>query len=522
MQSASVVATLLSTICLGVLVLYVFHLLRRKYFEHKMKLPGLRPEWWNPFGIEYELWNMMRDNGYNGGQAIFNFLLRVTREFKEYPTFMGWVFHVPILFVTTPESMEFVMSSTTLIEKSRFYELLHDWLGTGLLTSEGAKWRTRRKMLTPAFHFKILEDFLDVFNEQGIILADKLKGRSRTGEMFDVTKDVTSCTLDIICETAMGVRIGAQTNPESDYVKSLYTLGESFMDRSFAPYYWTKPAYKLSRKGREFFKSIDTMQSFTMKVIRERRAEIQNTLENDKSTDNDIGRKTRKPFLNLLLERHIKEGDLSLEDIQEEVDTFMFEGHDTTAMGISWTLFLLAQNPEAQRRVYEELEEIFRGDQKRHATNEDLARMKYLECCIKESQRLYPSVPFIGRKFTTDTEFKKKTIPAGTQALLVIFTLHRDEKTFPDPERFDPDRFLPENCEGRHPYAYVPFSAGPRNCIGQKFAMMEEKVVLSWVFRKVALETNLRREDLRVAGELVTRSLNGLSLKSKALQDTVI
>ncbi|KAK8719096.1 hypothetical protein OTU49_014243 [Cherax quadricarinatus] len=144
---------------------------------------------------------------------------------------------------------------------------------------------------------------------------------------------------------------------------------------------------------------------------------------------------------------------------------------------------------------------------------DDLREMKYTENCIKEALRLFPSVPFLGRDLKEEVVIDNYRIPAGTTVMVVIYCLHRDPAQFPNPEVFDPDRFLPENVSKRHPYAYIPFSAGPRNCIGQKFALMEEKILLSNILRKFRVESVTRQEDLLILGELILRPENGNTLK---------
>lgn len=227
------------------------------------------------------------------------------------------------------------------------------------------------------------------------------------------------------------------------------------------------------------------MHEFSNRVIKERKAEIadQNNNNNDNNNTSDaknlnlqeeadeskfefvdFPRKKRLAFLDLLIEASQNGKALSDEDIREEVDTFMFEGHDTTSASICWTLFLLGTRPEIQDRVVEELDSIFDGDRTRPPTMKELNDMKYLECCIKDSLRLYPSVPLLGRQLNDDVQIGEYLIPAGTMALISTYVLHRDPKVFPKPEVFNPDNFLPANVIGRHPYAYIPFSAGPRNC----------------------------------------------------------
>nr|XP_054930711.1 cytochrome P450 4c3-like isoform X4 [Dermacentor andersoni] len=254
-------------------------------------------------------------------------------------------------------------------------------------------------------------------------------------------------------------------------------------------------------------------------VIRERKDELLSCPELQESLEEtslesdiyDVKGKTRKPFLDILLREHIKDPkNFTEEDVREEVDTFMFEGHDTTAMGMSWALYLIGLYSEHQELMHQELDSIFGDDQSRPITSEDLKQMKYMECCLKESQRLYPSVPFITRTCEQDVMIAGRKLPKGADIQVGIYSLHRDPEVFPKPEEFIPDRFLPENVKGRHPFAFVPFSAGPRNCIGQRFAMMEEKVVIANILRNYKLVSLHHRDKIRVMAELVLRPKSGL------------
>ncbi|KAK7864371.1 hypothetical protein R5R35_010970 [Gryllus longicercus] len=189
----------------------------------------------------------------------------------------------------------------------------------------------------------------------------------------------------------------------------------------------------------------------------------------------------------------------------------MFEGHDTTSASLCWTLFLLGNYPDVQEKVFEEQASIFQ-DSGRQPNTQDLAEMKYLERVIKESLRLYPSVPIIARYLTEDVTVGEHLFPKGSNAILHIYHAHRNPKYFPNPEAFNPDNFLPERVQGRHPYAYVPFSAGSRNCIGQKFALLEEKTVLSAVLRRFRVRALDAPSDVRLYGELVLRPQGGIRL----------
>ncbi|KZS02129.1 Uncharacterized protein APZ42_000953, partial [Daphnia magna] len=146
------------------------------------------------------------------------------------------------------------------------------------------------------------------------------------------------------------------------------------------------------------------------------------------------------------------------------------------ALAFTWFLYLISRHPDKQKLLMEELSIVF-GDSDRPCTVQDLAELKYLECCIKETLRLYPSAPFILRRLPEDVEIGGYILPKGVTIGMLIYGMHHNPQVYPDPEEFKPERFFPENSVGRHPYAFIPFSAGPRNCIGQKFAMLELKVV---------------------------------------------
>lgn len=217
-------------------------------------------------------------------------------------------------------------------------------------------------------------------------------------------------------------------------------------------------------------------------------------------------------MLDTLLEAEAK-GLIDQSGIQEEVDTFTFEGHDTTSAGIIFSLLLLANNPEIQEQLYEEIK-LFKDDRNgEELTTDDFANMKYLDRVLKECFRIYPPVPFISRILTENLIIDDIILPPDTICHVHIFDLHRDPEQFPDPEKFDPDRFLPENTANRHTFAYVPFSAGPRNCIGQKFALLEIKTIISNILWNFKLFPVTRREDVVFIIDIILRSKDSVKIK---------
>ncbi|XP_042148234.1 cytochrome P450 4c3-like [Ixodes scapularis] len=489
-----------------------------KTLRQLQHLPGRREVL--PFLNDYALFRAcsQQESPAAFNTLFFNAISGFHARFQRYGMHRIYTGLSPLIIVYRADYVEEVLKSNTLLKKGAVYDMLHSWLGTGLLTGTGNKWRTRRRLFTPAFHFRILDDFTPTINAQSMILADILGKMSLEHHGVDVVPRVTLCTLDIVCETIMGRVINAQSNQDSEYVKAVNKLGELFLERILTPFARVERIYKMTSNGREYHRCLNTLHSFTRRVISERKEDMKDDfnrgiLVNDESEDTGRSTKLKKPFLDLLLIEHFKDNkQITEEDIREEVDTFMFEGHDTTAMGISWALFLIGHSPAEQQKVHDELDSIFGDDTERPVSHEDMKEMRYLECVIKESQRIYPSVPLYTRTVEEPFQLAGTSLPKGTAVQVAAYFLHRDPKVFPKPEEFQPERFLPENAKGRHPFAYVPFSAGPRNCIGQKFAMSEEKIVLANILRKYKLKSLSHRDEVGLVAEIVLRPKNGLRI----------
>ncbi|KAL0134202.1 hypothetical protein PUN28_001196 [Cardiocondyla obscurior] len=196
--------------------------------------------------------------------------------------------------------------------------------------------------------------------------------------------------------------------------------------------------------------------------------------------------------------------EMNDKDIREEVDTFMFEGHDTVAMGLTFAILVLAEHKDVQELVRNEVSAVIDANGGK-LTMAALNDMPYLERCLKESLRLYPSVPLISRVLSEDVKIQSYLLPNGTVLHINIVDIHRDPNFWSNPNEFDPDRFLPEKIQKRHPYSYLPFSAGPRNCIGQRFAMLELKTIVASLVYNFYLEPVDYIRDLRMMTDIITR-----------------
>ncbi|XP_052133460.1 cytochrome P450 4C1-like isoform X2 [Frankliniella occidentalis] len=471
---------------------------------------------------------------YSSSVPIIGHLLHIVKSreelfhlLREWPKMFGspsvlMLFGRVLFNLSDPVSIEAVLSSSKHITKGRAYDFLRPWLGEGLLTSGGEKWHYRRKLLTPAFHFKILDQFSSHLEEQAAQLVDDLAELAAAGQgaAVDVVPAVSRITLRSICVTAMGkVDFGTDSSAavsEKSYFEAIHRVGEATALRIVRPWLWPPPLFWLTPMYQKFRKNLNTLHGFTSKVIADRKMTLSGDADDTAVAAGEAGaenssrfkRKARlRPFLDVLLNAQRRGEDISDQDIREEVDTFMFEGHDTTSMAISWSLELLGRHPEVQERVVEEL---------RGAGGEDwesISRLPYLDRVFKECLRLRPSVPFISRLLETDAVLPDgRILPATSMGNIHIFDLHRHPDHFPDPDRFDPDRFLPQVEQARHPFAYLPFSAGPRNCIGKRFATMEVKLFLAAVVRRFHIRSAMP-EHLDVTADLVLRPRDGVRLR---------
>ncbi|XP_050306331.1 uncharacterized protein LOC126743337 [Anthonomus grandis grandis] len=407
--------------------------------------------------------------------------------------------------------MEFILSSNELITKGSHYKTLAQWLGYGLLISNGQKWKTSRRIITPTFHFSILEQFVDVFNSNEAILIDKLKREAIGKKGVEIYSYITNCALDILCETAMGVKMDSQQNKNKEYTDAVKDMCEIVAVRILSFWKNSNWLFPLSVEYKRQQKNLKILHGFTNSVIEKRKKELESRkyMNNLEEVDS-LGRKRKKVFLDLLLES--SDNNLSQDDIRDEVDTFMFAGHDTTSSAITSGILLLSERPDIQKSVRDELKEIIGSNRDRPLTYNDLQNMTYLELVVKEILRLKPPVPFISRQVTKDIKYKDHIIPKDTMISLFLYGMNRDPAFHQDPDKFNPDRFLSTDKKA---YSFIPFSAGPRNCIGQKYAMLELKSMLAKILMNFEILPSEIPHEPEFAVELVYKSKNGVYVKLK-------
>nr|XP_025972167.1 cytochrome P450 4F22 [Dromaius novaehollandiae] len=426
---------------------------------------------------------------------------------------------LPVLRLFHPSTLRPVLLASAFVapKDELFYGFLKPWLGDGLLLSHGRKWARHRRLLTPAFHPDILKSYMGIFNRSAEIMHAKWR-REAAGApvVLDIFQSLALLTLDTLQKCIFSHDSHCQEQP-SKYIAAILELSALVVRRQHRLLHHLDWLYRLSADGRRFARACTTVHGFTAAVVQRRRQELER-LGHQAWLEGRQGRSM--DFIDLLLLAKDEDGrDLSDEDISAEADTFMFEGHDTTASGLAWLLYNLACHPNHQERCRQEVRELLKDREVEEIEWEDLSHLPFTTMCINESLRLHPPVTAVSRRCTKDIALHDgHVIPSGTTCLLSIYGTHHNPSIWPEPQVFDPLRFSPENTQGRTPLAFVPFSAGPRNCIGRSFAMAEMKVVTALTLRRFALRPAEGRP-VRRKPELVLRPESGLRLLLEPLAE---
>uniref|UniRef100_A0A8D0X859 Uncharacterized protein n=2 Tax=Sus scrofa TaxID=9823 RepID=A0A8D0X859_PIG len=433
------------------------------------------------------------------------------KRVEKYPSACAlWLWGTrAMVLVYDPDYMKVVLARSDP-KNSVVYRLLIPWIGCGLLLLNGQTWFQRRRMLTPAFHYDILKPYVGLMAKSVQVMLDKWEQLVAQDPRLEIVGPVSLMTLDTIMKCAFSHQGSAQTDGNShSYIQAIRDLNDLLFSRVRNVFQQNDVIYRLSPEGRRSHRACQLAHQHTDRVIQLRKAQLQKQGEME-----NVRKKRHLDFLDILLLAQMEKGNsLSDTDLRAEVDTFMFEGHDTTASGISWILYALASHPEHQQRCREEIQGLL-GDGT-SITWDHLDQMPYTTMCIKEALRLYPPVPVIGRELSKPITFPDgRSLPAGITLSLSVYGLHHNPQVWPNPEEFDPSRFAPGSA--RHSHAFMPFSGGSRNCIGKQFAMNEMKVAVALTLLHFELAPNPSRIPVPIQ-RVVLKSNNGIHLKLRKL-----
>lgn len=328
--------------------------------------------------------------------------------------------------------------------------LIESVAGQGLLTSENPLWRKQRQLIQPAFHRRSLPKFADLMRESVSRTIKRLEERAAGDGIVDIANEMMRLTLDIVTQALFGYDIRDKADTIGEAMDTMVTIG--------------KPRHRRVREA------IETLDQIVYAMMDERR-------QHPDSSQDDL--------LTMLFEARYDDGT-PMEDrqIRDEVMALLVAGHETTANTLSWTWYLLAQHPSIVERLEAEVDSVL-GD--RLPEIEDFPHLVYTDKVIQEAMRLYPSAWSISRRALGEDEIGGYYIPANAIVAMSPYTMHRHPRYWPDPERFDPERFNVDLIASRPRFAYFPFGGGARQCIGNYFALMESMIIIPAIARRYRL-----------------------------------
>lgn len=362
--------------------------------------------------------------------------------------------------INRPEWIQLLLTKEApRMHKALDFKQLEAMLGKGLVTSEGEAWRRERRLIQPAFH----ADRIRVYESAMVERAQAMLEAWRDGQELELSGAMSRVTLQIVGRTLFGCDVDDEARAMAESITAFMDAFERLLtSRLPVPLAWPLP------RNRGAHRAVRQLDDVVRKIVAVRRAA---------GPGEDL--------LWWLLEAKDEQGALDERQLRDELVTFLLAGHETTSLALSWTLLLLSQNPAVEERLVDELQRVLGS---RAPNGDDVPKLEFTRQVIEEGLRVRPPVWGIGREALEDIELDGYVIEKGTQIFLTQWVTHHDPRFFPDPERFDPDRWTPERRESIPPCASFPFGAGARKCIGAHFAMLEATLLLASIVQRFHVE----------------------------------
>ncbi|XP_049534888.1 cytochrome P450 4C1-like [Anopheles darlingi] len=437
-----------------------------------------------------------------------------------------WLGPKLFVFIDNADDLQTVLTSASCLEKADVYRFFK--CEAGLFSAPVSVWRTHRKYLSPCFNTKILASFVSVFNEKSVVLLDQLRSHVDQRTLFNVYEYIAKCTLDMICATTLGTDMNLQNEEGDEYIAAIEKCSELLNHRLYKVWLHPEPIYRLTDAFKVQQQCYDTAYKMSRKVLALRNNELREVTQGSRvrpskdeqfQPDDDQSRKPQIYIDQLFRIAGETKNVFDEQAIKDEIDTIILGGQETSALTLSHVVLMLAIHQEVQQKVYEEMLSVIPGNQ--DVLNEHLPQLVYMEMVLKETMRLFPVGPMIGRQCTEDTQISRTVIPKGVTVVLGIFNIQRNPEHWgPRADQFDPENFSPERMADRHPYCFLPFSAGPRNCIGYRYGLMSMKVMLCQMLRAYRFSTDLTMDQLTLKLSITLKITNKHMVRIVRRQNT--
>ncbi|KAL9697792.1 hypothetical protein quinque_001233 [Culex quinquefasciatus] len=409
----------------------------------------------------------------------FNRVFRVDRLVK------GWLGPMMYVGVAHPDLIQRVLTDPNCLQKPFYYEFFS--IRNGLLTAKYDVWKPSRKVLNRTFNTRFLNDSIRAFRKCSQVMVDRMKCCPE-GVPVDVLPYTMQCTLEMICATSMGLDVLEKAD-NRQFVESMEV---NVATRIFHPLSYIDVIYQRTDNYSQLERARHFCLDYAKQTIDKRRAALKNQSISTKE-DHEF---RRKIIIDQVLEM---DGDEELNDqsLRDQIMTFVAAGSDTVGHGVAHACLFLAIFPDLQEKLATEIATVLPLEEV-EITPETLKNLTFLDKFFKETMRVAPPAPMIARSNMEEIELDGVRFPPDTIFIMNFYELHRRADIWGrHAGRFDPENFSEERSQGRHPFGYLPFSGGSRNCIGLRYAMINAKIMLIYIVRNFRLSTHLRFEDVK-------------------------
>lgn len=418
-----------------------------------------------------------------------NFLIETD---KKFPGILHWKFlHLDVVQLTDPVLVRFILQTNQKhYVKSTMYNQLKLLLGQGLVTSEGKLWKSQRKLIQPSFHKQYINNLFDEMLNCANEMISDWKTDVANGGQIDFAEEMNKVTLQIIGKTMLSTDFRTESKSVGVTLTYLLKAMEKRVLRGVNFPIWIPAPENVGFKNK-----VKVLDDIIYKLISDRRK---------------TGH-TKGDLLDMLMESRYEDTGEPMPDnlLRDELMTVFLAGHETTATALMWTFYLLTQHHQVLKKLKKEVKEVV-GDGE--LTFQHLHQLKFTKACVNESMRLRPPVWVIGRMATEDNMVGDYFIKKGTTVLVSPYIVHRHKDYWKNPEAFDPERWETEEVKQMDKYAYFPFAAGPRMCIGNNFALLEADIILTKIIQQFDF-SYVGKSEPEIDPTLTLRAKNGMPMQ---------
>nr|QOV04250.1 cytochrome P450 389c10 [Tetranychus urticae] len=405
-----------------------------------------------------------------------------------------WVSLFPLVFASGHEIVEEILNKKPL-KKPMIYRFLG--LGDGLISSPPAIWKVRRKLIEPFFTTRKMRDHAKNMYQEVESFGKQLDGE--VGKPIDLIHHIHTSILNIILKSSAGIPLDDCMEDKKKIVELVATGERNAVQRLINPFYQFDWIFNLSTFSKAYYKAIENFEEMAYNIFRKRKQLLQSLPSNQPENQD---------FLFLI------EGKVDDQGLLDEIYTLIAAGNETIELALRWNLFNLGNHLDVQEKLYQEIVQFFPDDK----PIDDMDKLKecvYLDQCVKESLRMNPPVWGFARVLEEDIMVKDKRLIKGSVVSVLVEATHHDPKVYPNPKKYDPDRWSPENASKIPKAGFIPFGYGPRSCIGYRYAMIELKIFTIQIIRKFSLRSTRPHGSIPQKAEITLKPVEPLEIIMK-------